>query len=307
MKTHLLTKKRALISSVAMLLVAMIALGTATFAWFTSRPDANATGLTIKATAANGLVILTKSHENYIKAHENRTAGSSDWTHDDFFKYTKNNEGTACSSQTPERLDATSFNLGASNNIFTKGFRTMAKDDTSYLADKDADVEDNKIDGFYQETVKCKVVGAIDDTKDYKVQIRELSATKILNTGDQAAEFKDLQNSLRVAVEYKRAGETNYSLVGVYSLNDAGSKNKYIAEAGKYSADGVVSSTKYTFNSMTSAKDTIVDTVGATGTDEFRVTVYLDGEDAGCKTSNFVASDLISDVKLDLLLVTTDK
>ena len=42
MKTHLLTKKRALISSVAMLLVAIIALGTATFAWFTQNTQASA-------------------------------------------------------------------------------------------------------------------------------------------------------------------------------------------------------------------------------------------------------------------------
>lgn len=306
MKTHLLTKKRALISSVAMLLVAIIALGTATFAWFTSRPDANATGLTIKATAANGLVILTESHENYIKNTEKRAVGSSDWTHDDFFKYTMNGD-TASSSQTPERLDATSFNLGASNNVFATGFRTMAEDDTSYAAKNTEEVEGNKVDGFYQETVKCKVVGAIDDTKNYSVQIRELAATKKTYTGDQAAEFRALQDSLRVAVEYKQAGATNYSLVGVYSLKSDGSANKYIAKAGKYGDNGVLSSANHTFNPMTSATDVNVGTVGATGTDVFRVTVYLDGEDAGCKTSNFVASDLISNVKLDLVLVTTDK
>ena len=53
MKTHLLTKKRALISSVAMLLVAIIALGTATFAWFTKSTAATASGLTVETVKAS--------------------------------------------------------------------------------------------------------------------------------------------------------------------------------------------------------------------------------------------------------------
>lgn len=57
MKTHLLTKKRALISSVAMLLVAIIALGTATFAWFTQSTKATAKGLNVQTIKASELVI----------------------------------------------------------------------------------------------------------------------------------------------------------------------------------------------------------------------------------------------------------
>lgn len=63
MKTHLLTKKRALISSVAMLLVAIIALGTATFAWFTSSTTAKANGIKVQTIKSSELVIskLNKS------------------------------------------------------------------------------------------------------------------------------------------------------------------------------------------------------------------------------------------------------
>ena len=57
MKTRLYTRKRALISSVAMLLVAMIALGTATFAWFTKSTTATAKGLNVKTIEASELVI----------------------------------------------------------------------------------------------------------------------------------------------------------------------------------------------------------------------------------------------------------
>lgn len=51
------SRKRLLISSVAMLLVAMLALGTATFAWFTTDTSAQAKELSVKATKASTLKI----------------------------------------------------------------------------------------------------------------------------------------------------------------------------------------------------------------------------------------------------------
>lgn len=62
MKTQLFTKKRALISSVAMLLVAMIALGTATFAWFTQSTSTTATGLNVRTVKSSELEISKSDH-----------------------------------------------------------------------------------------------------------------------------------------------------------------------------------------------------------------------------------------------------
>ena len=50
-------RKRALLSSVAMLLVALVALGSATFAWFTSSTTATASGINVKTTQASDLQI----------------------------------------------------------------------------------------------------------------------------------------------------------------------------------------------------------------------------------------------------------
>ena len=50
-------RRRALISSVAMLLVALVALGSATFAWFTSSTTATASGINVKTTQASELQI----------------------------------------------------------------------------------------------------------------------------------------------------------------------------------------------------------------------------------------------------------
>ena len=55
MKTN--SRRRVLISSVAMLLVALVALSTATFAWFTTSTTAKADELNVKTIKASELVI----------------------------------------------------------------------------------------------------------------------------------------------------------------------------------------------------------------------------------------------------------
>ena len=54
-------RKRALLSSVAMLLVALVALGSATFAWFVANPVASANGLVMTTQAAPGIAIASES------------------------------------------------------------------------------------------------------------------------------------------------------------------------------------------------------------------------------------------------------
>ena len=58
------SRKRLLISSVAMLLVAMLALGTATFAWFTQSTTARTQNLSVQTTKASTLTI-SKSDNNW--------------------------------------------------------------------------------------------------------------------------------------------------------------------------------------------------------------------------------------------------
>lgn len=57
------SRKRLLISSVAMLLVAMLALGTATFAWFTQNTTATANNIYAKTVKASTLLISKANHD----------------------------------------------------------------------------------------------------------------------------------------------------------------------------------------------------------------------------------------------------
>lgn len=69
-------KKRMLISSVAMLLVAMIALGTATFAWFTQTTEATADGIYAKAAKASSLQV--SKNDRSWKSTITYTQGTAD-------------------------------------------------------------------------------------------------------------------------------------------------------------------------------------------------------------------------------------
>lgn len=63
MKTSM--KKKALVSSVAMLSVATLALGTATYAWFTQSTDAKASGVTM-ATSKNSQLQISKLDKEWM-------------------------------------------------------------------------------------------------------------------------------------------------------------------------------------------------------------------------------------------------
>ena len=64
-------RKSALFSSVAMLLVATVALGTATYAWFSQNTTATASGINVSSTSAEGL---------YISETDSNYSGSVTWT-----------------------------------------------------------------------------------------------------------------------------------------------------------------------------------------------------------------------------------
>lgn len=70
------SRKRLLVSSVAMLLVAMLALGTATFAWFTSSTEAYADNMYVRTTKVSNLQINSKLDSTW-RTHVDYNVGSS--------------------------------------------------------------------------------------------------------------------------------------------------------------------------------------------------------------------------------------
>lgn len=64
MKTQKSFRKKALLSSVAMLLVATVAVGSATFAWFSQNTTAKANGVNVKTVKASNIVLCETNSSN---------------------------------------------------------------------------------------------------------------------------------------------------------------------------------------------------------------------------------------------------
>lgn len=108
------SRKRLLISSVAMLLVAMIALGTATFAWFTTSTSATASKLSVRTVKASELQLSSTTIEwtdtlEYNKLNETLKPASSANGTDWFIAEATDKNGTA-GTVTKIATTSTNFN-----------------------------------------------------------------------------------------------------------------------------------------------------------------------------------------------------
>lgn len=272
-KTKKSFKKKALLSSLSMLMVATVAVGSATFAWFTSNPYATAKGLQMKATASKGLVIQTASH---------KAVDETFWGHTDYLKYDATaNSGAGGSSAESVELAPVSFDL--TGDALGSAFTVTAAADDSYAASTDPSdkVETAAASNYYTEDILCKVTGSTDGSG------ATLKATSLAITTTTAIQ----KSGIRVAIEY------NGALIGVYAPDET--TNKYLSgTAGQVYTTFTL--TDKTFEADSSVSSLTLGTVGVDGTDKITVTVYLDGEDSNVYSQSIAASNIVSSIQLDL-------
>jgi hypothetical protein len=106
------SRRRLLISSVAMLLVAMLALGTATFAWFTTDTSTKANGISVKTTKKSLLLVSAKTggwtdNLNYNFSETVQPASSNDGVN--WYKAVANT-GTAYNATNGEKIASADYN-----------------------------------------------------------------------------------------------------------------------------------------------------------------------------------------------------
>lgn len=190
-------RKKALLSSVAMLLVALVALGSATFAWFTSNPNANASGLSLKTTASTGLVIRTETDTN--------------WSHD-----AELNKGQTAALN----LDPVSQQQNAPSTFYTVEAAAADKYEAK-------GTPTTTTSGFYKENIYCRLSDGSDVTasKDKKVYVTGVTAT--------AAADATMAGCIRVAIAN---GDTLLGTYALSTTNngvltpEAGSFNPAVAQ-----------------------------------------------------------------------------
>lgn len=266
-------RKKALLSSVAMLLVAIVALGSATFAWFTQNPTVTATGLVMDASVTGGLQIY---------AGKAKDAGLLDWA-------TSTTLNAVANTETEDEKDAVTdpagitFGTPVSYSYDANAtFRTTsAGDEDNYAKKADAAISGGSAD--YTEKIYLRTSVAGGGT----VQVDKAKVT-ITKSNENTT---DLANAVRIMLV-----ADDGTVLGTWSID--GVANKYLT-ADAVSAtdypDAVASGTAKTFDTPL--------TIAADGTDYVTAYVWLDGEDDACKTTNVQnLKDIVSGVSIEFTL-----
>lgn len=119
------SRKRLLISSVAMLLVAMLALGTATFAWFTTDTTTQAKGISVKTSKKSLLLVSSRTSEwtdnlNYnfgTEAAKNLLQPASSYDGANWYKAQADN-GLSGVATNGEKITGVGTAAAAEGNVF---------------------------------------------------------------------------------------------------------------------------------------------------------------------------------------------
>lgn len=315
-KTKKSFKKKALLSSLSMLMVATVAVGSATYAWFMQNPQATASGLALKATASKGLVILTESHKAAIT---DEIDPAVHFKSTDYLNYDSN---TGISKTTAFALTPASFDVTAGAPAGA-GYTTTAASNSASTASGEATVDSatkgyNGTQAIYKEDIFCALSGATSTDDTTPVGLNKLTVTF---NGNASA----LKNSLRFVVSYT-AKNGSEKILGAYALEDEETNNDQsntalvgiIAANTKYKNLAAENKGTATFAKLTqdtgnqnkyyvtpASGNSNLGTLGQSGDDKVTVYVYLDGEDEDCYSQRINANNLISSVDVSLAIPTT--
>lgn len=251
-------RKKALLSSVAMLLVALVALGSATFAWFTANPNANAAGLKLKTTAASGLVIRTDTDPNW--SHDAKLDAIDDPADD----------GTKVIANT-EIKDLQPVSQNQANSTFVT---TSAAKSSEYGRETDpekASIGTADNGAFYSEKVYFRLSDGSKATNNAVINLTGVTITGAANA--------TMLGCIRVAV-----ADSTGKVIATYATSTTNAH-------GVLNADG----TEGTFTKLEATTGTKSETVytGALSVNSdttkapyVTVYAYLDGQDGDCFSDN---------------------
>ena len=247
-------RKRALLSSVAMLLVAIVALGSATFAWFNTQNSAVAHPVTAKTDKASDITLSE--------------TGTSGWTHNLTFVEHTMEDPTALAPITTDNTFATWTNYKAADN------------DTGYAAANataESSFTKEEIES-HPEFVKYTTLYVKSSTEQH------VKVTPTVKTGGDAK----IKNMLRVVFVPKAKATpvtlqaTSKKVVWATALNDR-SASVWEDDANKNTEKSTFSTTDDTvsnFAQVDLGKWTTADAICG-----YDVYVWVEGTDFDCKDS----------------------
>jgi len=270
-------RKRALLSSVAMLLVALVALGSATFAWFTSATDAHASGMVFKTTTSAGILVQSESGED---------AGQG-WVRNAYLNCESDGSGGyQTKANDPITLNPASYIQncaeadGSDPAVSAAVFAATTSNDPNKAVDGDNAITSG---AAWSEKVYVKTTDATHNvTITGSVNVKSGLSAANANVAN-AVKLLIVGNDGKV---YYHSGAT--STTNLYLTDNDTTKKR--SEA--ISSDNYTRITTGTMSVTTGETDNYVTAY-----------VYLDGEDQYVKTNGVTVAELIDGISIDFTLV----
>lgn len=249
------SRKRMLLSSVAMLLVALVALGSATYAWFTLQKTVTANSMKVSATAKKGIEITIDNGQTVTSATKSYSAAQLalqpvSWISD-----------KSVTGMIPDG-DVTDSNGTFSGTFKSAGYVPSA------VTTKGAEGVSTDANSTYFRVYRVGVRSAQNSDNSYTAHT--LSATVSI-----AADSTDATNYARVALC------KDSTVLATYSDSElADTVNKPVNASG--TATGVA--TKGSGTPVTNAANLKTDNAGTI--EYYDLVVWFEGTDADCKDDN---------------------
>lgn len=262
--------KRQLLAAIAMVLVAAIALGSSTYAWFVASGSVEAKGMKVQAQAESGLLIRGVSFDS----------AQNKWVGDDWAT-SANARDTATKDLHPtSTINLTDWYKASSNSANN----ALAKQDVAVNPDAYTKVSNDILNTYRRlDTFAIRSASGVD-LEDIRLAVKSVSAT---TTGTTTGA---LNQSIRVGVKMAtgagrdangttETGETFY----IFAPNITGTSFELTAN---YASAATL--TEYKEASSTRDYLYISDDTVPFAEAGVRVEIYTwyEGEDEGCKTAN---------------------
>ncbi len=250
------SRKRMLISSIAMLLVALVALGSATYAWFTVQKTVTANAMKVKVVAESGLEI-------------SNTKADGDW-----------------SSWQKTEVSYTD----ASYSVIPISYAPSNTNKQSYVPAEAVESGGKAYAGTYKASSVYDSVPVPSEGKQqiksgnfivYDVAIRSAAA----ETGSQAV----AHSGITATVKYKTgANEEAEKFIRVALFESDTLKATYGIETGAQAVNGTAANAKtdVTLTSFGTATTGLANTAADNTANTYKLVVWFEGNDDDCKDTN---------------------
>ncbi len=282
MKQKKFTTNRKLMASASMLLVSIMTLSSATYAWFTMNKDVSVTGMKLKATAEDGLVISDSTKTNWATSWDVNMSTAA------ILAPTSNYANAASAADTFVTNKSAYFDnaqADQTSNYVDLDSLTWSAEGTD--SGSIASVTSGSVTRNYvlKRTFYIKATG--DTAWATKLVIDEVTAEV---DGGSAAASGNLDKSLRVLVVATSGNNKNAFVYAPIS----GATLSYNWKGTTQDAEAVTAAESTDDSECSNITSIPVTNDGAVKVEMY---LYFEGEDAECKSSN------ISGINVDTLKV----